>query len=175
MMGKGKRSLDSSEKRVRRTNPWHRFSWCSPSWSDRAYGSQLRRFGAYLRAEFSDCLWAVVPHAIALWWLRRRVTSIRKAATALREALAIHRSAVDRRSEEGKRLLARWVALEADCDAVERRLEHLEQRARKPPLERKQRIVLFAYLLLGIAFSYLGWVADVLAARGFHGLPGLGD
>ena len=138
--------------------------------SDRAYWSELRRIGEYLHAHLCDCVWDWTPSSLALWWLRKRVARLKEDERALRHAVKIHRSAEDRRPAGDKRLMARWEAIEAEYAAVDRRLADLERRTLESYPERMLRTRLIGFLLLGLAHSYLGWLADVLAAQAAYSL-----
>ena len=143
--------------------------------SDRSYWSILRRTGERLLTHLGDCLWDFTPSRLALWWLRKRVARLKEEERALRMAVKVHRSAEDRRPAAGKRLTARWEAIETEYAAVDRRLADLERRTLEWSPERRLRTMLIAFLLLGLATSYLGWLDDVLAAQHSHSLAVAGD
>lgn len=147
----------------------------TPDGTVRAWWSELRRTVEHLHAHLCDCLWDFTPSSLALWWLRKRVARLKAAERALRKAVKIHRSAEDGRPEEGKRLAARWEAIEAEFAAVERRLAELEWRTRERAAERRMRTAFICFLLLGLANSVLGWLADVLAAQYAYSLAVAGE
>ena len=149
MMGEKKKSLDRGE---------------------RAYWSELRRIGEYVHAQLCDCVWDWTPSSLALWWLRKRVARLKDDERALRHAVKIHRSAEDRRPAGDERLMAQWEAIEAEFAAVDKRLADLERRTLEWSAEQRMRTVLIGLLVLGLATSYLGWLADVLAAQAAYSL-----
>ena len=66
--------------------------------------------------------------------------------------------------------MARWEAIEAEFAAVDKRLADLERRTLEWSAEQRMRTVLIGLLVLGLATSYLGWLADVLAAQAAYSL-----
>lgn len=137
----------------------------APDGNGRAVWAELRRTGGRLYMLLCDCLWDFTPTSLALWWLRKRVARLKREQHSLRRAVRIHRSAADRRPADGTRLIARLEAIEAALTAVDRRLEDLERRTLDGAPERRLIPGLIAFLLLGLANSYLGWLADVRAVQ----------
>ena len=120
-------------------------------------------------------VWDFTPPSIGRWWLHRRVARLDEEAEALRRFAMVHRSAQDGRSSLSRRIAARSQELEAEYDAVDRRFAELERRTRPGSVERRNNVILIAYILLGWAMSYLGWISEVIEVQDAFSLTVSGE